>query len=151
MSVIFLSQQIIFPRLMSQRHHRGSQSSHAPFILASSYRTPERGCGREAGRKISAHGIIKVVHNERLALRGRRSRGNELFCTSRANRAPWTFRKSSYTRIRMVSTNTHGRCIRSLIRRAVPTGTLQGRFRHEKSVKKPGDLWRSINQTAMAN
>ena len=24
-------------------------------------------------------------------------------------------------------------------------------LRHEKSVKKPGDLWRSINQTAMAN
>ena len=40
-------------------------------------------------------GIIKVYHNERLALWDRRSRGNELFCTSRANSPQPTFRKTS--------------------------------------------------------
>ena len=46
------------------------------------------------GEETPPHGIIKVYHNERLALRGRGSRGNELFCTSRANSPRPTFRKT---------------------------------------------------------
>lgn len=140
---------------MTQRHHRGSQFSHAPFILAPSRRTPERGCAGEkrgGGSRHTGSSKWSIMSGSRCGVGGHAVM-NCFAPHGQIELHEPSVRAHTRARARTRSALIRVEGTRGLIRRAVPNGRSKGDspLRHEKSVEESGDLWRSISQAAMAS